>query len=246
MFEVTLLGSFFAGLLSFASPCVLPIVPFYLSYLAGMALADIKSDETIARGVKYRTFLCSLLFSAGMIIVFVGMGASASVFGNLLRDWFGILRWVAALLIFLMGLHFLGFLQLGFLNRQFKLDLGDTKNVNYAMAFLLGFAFAFGWTPCVGPILAAILFTAAGSETIYEGTLLLLAYGIGMTSPFIAASIFVGPFLKSAKAFKAHLEKVEKLTGFVLVIFSVLIATNNVNAIAGWMLQMAPGLWNFG
>ena len=246
MFEVTLLGASLAGLLSFASPCVLPIVPFYLSYLAGMALADMDTGDGLKRSLRYRIFFCALLFSVGMILVFVGMGASATAFGGLLREWFGALRWIAAGLILIMALHFLGIFKLGVLNRQFTLEIGNTKNVNYAMAFLLGFAFAFGWTPCVGPILATILFTAAGSETIYEGTMLLLAYGMGMTIPFIVASIFVGPFLSWAKAFRRHLGKVEKFTGMVLLVFSILIATNYVNVIAGWMLRVAPDLWKFG
>lgn len=246
MFEVTLIGAAFAGILSFASPCVLPIVPFYLSYLAGVGLGDLKNGAEINPAVQRRAILSSLLFASGMISIFVGMGATVTVFGQLVREWFNVLRWFAAALIILMGLHFLGLLKIDALNRQFKMEIGSTKKVNYAMAFLLGVAFAFGWTPCVGPILAAILFTAAASESISQGMLFLVAYGVGMTSPLVLASIFIGPFLHWAVKFKQYLGIVERLNGAILVVFGILIATNSVNLIANWMLSLAPEFWTYG
>ncbi len=246
MFDVTLLGALFAGLLSFVSPCVLPIVPFYLSYMAGTALSDLQSDGDIIPKIRRRALTNALLFSFGMIVVFVGMGATATAFGSALRDWFGLLRWIAAGLIFLMGLHFLGIFKISALNRQFTLNRARTDNLTYGMAFLLGLAFAFGWTPCVGPILAAILFTAAGSDSVAQGILLLTIYGAGMTAPFILAAAFIGPFLRWVAGFRKHLGVVEKTTGGLLVGFAFLIATNSVNEIAGWMLKLAPNFWNFG
>lgn len=246
MFDVTLLGALVAGLLSFASPCVLPIVPFYLSYLAGKGLSDLQSGDRITSAVRRKTIISAICFSFGIIIIFVGMGATATVFGVALRDWFDVLRWAAATIIFLMGLHFVGLFKIDALNRQFTLNVGNTANVSFGMAFLLGLAFAFGWTPCVGPILAAILFTAAASENVWQGIYLLIAYGIGMTAPFVCASIFIGPFLRWAAQFRRHLGRVEKAMGGLLILFAVLIATNSVGEIAGWMLRIAPGFWTYG
>ena len=246
MFDVTLLGALVAGLLSFASPCVLPIVPFYLSYLAGTGMSNLQSGNGIAPTVRRKAVISAVCFSLGMIIVFVSMGATATVFGTALRSWFDVLRWAAAAIILIMGLHFVGLFKIGLLNRQFTLNFDTTNNMSFGMAFLLGLAFAFGWTPCVGPILAAILFTAAGSDTLGQGVYLLIAYGVGMTMPFVVASIFIGPFLKWAQGFRSHLGRVEKATGGLLILFAVLIATNSVGEIAGWMLRIAPGFWTYG
>ena len=140
MFDVTPLGALVAGLLSFASPCVLPIVPFYLSYLAGKGLSDLQSGDRITSAVRRKTIISAICFSFGIIIIFVGMGATATVFGAALRDWFDVLRWAAATIIFLMGLHFVGLFKIDALNRQFTLNVGNTANVSFGMAFLLGLA----------------------------------------------------------------------------------------------------------
>ncbi|MBL4813050.1 MAG: sulfite exporter TauE/SafE family protein [Rhodobacteraceae bacterium] len=236
MFDLTLGGALLAGLLSFLSPCILPIVPFYLSYLAGVGMNQISADAPITGAVRRRAIIASLLFSAGIITVFVGLGASATFFGQMVREWFWLLRWFAAALIIAMGLHFLGILRIGVLYRQFRADPGDTNNVSLAGAYFIGLAFAFGWTPCVGPVLAAILFTAAGAETSGSGALLLLAYGLGMTLPFVLAAAFVGPFMRFMQRFRKRLGLMEKIMGAFLVLFGVLIATNSINYIAQWMI----------
>lgn len=240
MFDLTLFGAFIAGLLSFVSPCILPIVPFYISYLAGANLSSFSDNEGITPKIRKKAFVSSLCFALGMITVFVGLGASASLFGQMVREYFDILRWVAAAIIILMGLHFLGVFKIGFLYRQFKIETESRKSVSYMGAYVIGLAFAFGWTPCVGPVLAAILFTAAGQETASEGAKLLFVYGLGMTLPFIIASAFVGPFLNWAQKFRRHLGIIEKFMGILLIIFGVLIATNSINIIAQWMLEIAP------
>ncbi len=181
-------------------------------------MSNLQSGNGITLTVRRKAVISAVCFSLGMIIVFVGMGATATVFGTALRSWFDVLRWAAAAIIFIMGLHFVGLFKIGLLSRQFTLNLGTTNNMSFGMAFLLGLAFAFGWTPCVGPILAAILFTAAGSETLGQGVYLLIAYGVGMTMPFVVASIFIGPFLKWAEGFRRHLGRVEKATGGLLIL----------------------------
>ncbi|MDG4649385.1 cytochrome c biogenesis protein CcdA [Roseibacterium sp. SDUM158017] len=237
MFDVSLTGAFLAGLLSFVSPCVLPMVPFYLSYLAGVSVNTMATDGAVPVAVRGRAVIGSVFFAAGMLTVFVGLGASASVLGQLVRDWFDVLRWIAAALIIVMGLHFLGVFRIGLLNRQWRSEAGDTRNLGLGGAYLIGLAFAFGWTPCVGPILAAILFTAAGTDTAGQGAFLLTAYGVGMTLPFVLAAAFVGPFMKFMARFRRHLGAVERVTGVALIVFGVLIATNAMNYIGQWMLQ---------
>ncbi len=243
MFDVSLFGAALAGLLSFLSPCILPIVPFYLSYMAGVGMNQIAESGEISRAVRMRAVMTACFFAAGVIVVFIAFGATATAFGQLFREWFDVLRWIAAAIILVMGLHFLGVVRIGFLYRQFRADAGETSNMSLAGAFVIGAAFAFGWTPCVGPVLAAILFTAAGEETVGQGVRLLAVYGLGMTLPFVLAALFIGPFMRWMRGFRRHLPKVEKAMGLLLVIFALLIGTNTINWIANWMLEAAPDLW---
>lgn len=237
MFDVTVAGAFGAGLLSFLSPCILPIVPFYLSYLAGVGMNTISADGQVSSAVRTRAVMAATAFALGVITVFMGMGATATVFGQAVRDYFDILRWIAAAIIIVMGLHFLGVIRIGILYRQLRADPGDTSNLSLGGAYLIGLAFAFGWTPCVGPVLAAILFMAGGQDTAGQGALLLFAFGVGMTAPFIVAALFIGPFMRFMARFRRHLGTVEKIMGTMLVVFGVLIATNSVNYISQWLLE---------
>jgi cytochrome c-type biogenesis protein len=143
----------------------------------------------------------------------------------------------------MMGLHFLGIFRIGVLYRQFRADGGDVSNMSLVGAYVIGLAFAFGWTPCVGPVLAAILFTAATeAQGAARGALLLLTYGVGMTAPFVLAALFIGPFMTWMKGFRKHLDKIEKVMGVLLILFGVLIGTDSMNLIANWMLNYMPAL----
>ncbi len=240
MLDVSFAGAALAGVLSFLSPCILPIVPFYLSYLAGVSMTQITPDGALTSDVRGRAVLAATFFALGVITVFMALGASASLAGQLVREWFHILRWVAAGIIFAMGLHFLGVIRIGILYRQLRADAGSTAGASLAGAFVIGLAFAFGWTPCVGPVLAAILFTAAGAESAGRGAALLFVYGVGMTLPFVIAAAFVGPFMRWMKGFRQHLPIIEKAMGVLLIVFAVLIGTNTINYIANWMVQYWP------
>lgn len=242
MMEITFLGAAFAGLLSFLSPCILPIVPFYLSYLAGVGMNEISENAQIDGATRKRAVLAACCFAAGVITIFMGLGAAATVFGQVVREYFDILRWGAAAIIIAMGLHFLGVIRIGILYRQLRVDAGSTSDMSFFGAYVVGLAFAFGWTPCVGPVLAAILFTAAGAETASAGAWLLFVYGVGMTAPFILAAFCIGPFIKWMKKFRKHIGLIEKIMGMMLIIFGLLIATNSMNYIAQWMLSVAPDI----
>ncbi len=242
MFDVSLAGAALAGLLSFLSPCILPIVPFYLSYMAGVGMNQLTAEGTVTRAVRLKAILSATAFSAGVITVFMVLGATASAAGQLVREWFDVLRWVAAAVIFLMGLHFLGVLKIGILYRQLQTQAGDTSNLGIVGAYVIGLAFAFGWTPCVGPVLAAILFTAAGTETAGRGAMLLFVYGLGMTLPFIVAAAFIGPFMGWMQRIRRYLPVIEKVIGVLLIVFALLIGTGSISYIAEWMLEIAPDI----
>jgi len=196
MLDVTLLGALLGGLLVFFSPCVLPIVPFYLSYMAGASVSEISGDGTLAPGVRLRAVLASVMFSLGILTVFVLLGAAAYGLSQTFRSMQTEFRLFAAIVVLIMGLHFLGVIRIGFLNRVFQLEAGDTTNMSVLGAYVVGFAFAAGWTPCVGGVLTAVVFAASTEATATRGLVLLIVFGIGMTAPFIAASLFIGPFLK--------------------------------------------------
>ena len=241
MLEVSWAGAALAGLLSFLSPCILPIVPFYLSYLAGTGMHQISADGEVPPDVRRRAVFSAIFFAAGVLTIFMALGASASAFGQLVTQYMDVLRIVAAVIIVAMGLHFLGVIRIGFLYRQFRAEAGSTSNVSLLGAYVIGLAFAFGWTPCVGPVLAAILFTVAtDGGGIGKGAMMLFVYGLGMTLPFVLAAFFIGPFMRWMKGFRRHLPTVEKAMGVLLILFGLLIGTNSVNLIAEWMLNYLP------
>ncbi len=230
-----------AGLLSFLSPCILPIVPFYLCYLTGVSYEKLTSKDQSQAVDRRQIVLSSVLFAIGVTVVFVLMGATATTISQQFREWFGILKYAAALLIFVMGLHFLGVLRIGFLYREARIDAGE-RRWGAIGALFIGMAFAFGWTPCVGPVLAAILFTASGAESAGRGTMLLFSYAAGMTLPFILAAVFVGPFLHWAAKFRRYVQWIERIMGGFLILFAILIATDSMNLITNWMLSIAPDI----
>ncbi len=257
--DVSMAGAAFAGVLSFLSPCILPIVPFYLSYMAGQAVHAVDGDSALSAAVRRKAVLGAIFFSAGILTIFVGLGMTATAFGQLIREWLDLLRYAAGLIIFLMGLHFLGVIRIGLLHRQFRADsVGGRGGWSLLGAYVVGLAFAFGWTPCVGPVLAAILFTAgaqetagqgaailftaAGEESVSRGGALLLTYGLGMTLPFVLAALFIDPFMGWMRRFRRHLGLIEKAMGALLIVFAILIGTNTVNYIAQAMLSIAPDL----
>jgi len=242
VFDVSLIGAGLAGLLSFLTPCILPIVPFYLCYMAGVGMNELQQSDTLSPAVRRRAVASAVLFSAGVITIFMALGATASAFGQVFRDWMDVLRLVAAGIIIAMGLHFLGVVRIPILYRQLRADADTTGTMGLVGAYVVGLAFAFGWTPCVGPVLAAILFTAAGSETAGQGALLLFVYGLGMTLPFVVAAAFIGPFLRWTARFRPYLGRIEQVMGALLIIFGLLIGTNTINYIAQWMLTIAPDI----
>ncbi|WP_138934751.1 cytochrome c biogenesis CcdA family protein [Roseovarius arcticus] len=244
MFDVSLMGAFLGGLIVFFSPCILPIVPFYLSYMAGASMSEISAEGALAPGVRRRAFLASIMFSLGIVTVFVLLGAAAYGLSQTFRGMQTEFRLFAALVVLVMGLHFLGVFRIGFLNRAFQMDAGNTQNMSILGAYVVGFAFAAGWTPCVGGVLTAVVFTASTEATALRGLVLLLVFGVAMTAPFVIASLFIGPFLKFASKFRRHLPKVEKAMGLLMILFAALIATDSVNYIAQWMLETFPAFQN--
>ncbi len=243
MADVTFAAALVAGLISFLSPCVLPLVPPYLIYLAGTSLERIAGDEPEPR-VKRETVGAALLFVCGFTTVFVALGASASVIGGVLRAYSGELAIVAGIVIIIMGLHFLGLTRIGVLSRQARMEL--PKPVGLWGAYVMGLAFAFGWTPCIGPILAAILAVAASEQTVAQGAGLLAIYSLGLGLPFIAAAFAIEPFAAFLARFKRHLRHVEMAMGGLLVLTGIAFLTGFVSTASFWLLETFPALSKIG
>lgn len=239
LLDPTLGGAFLAGLLSFLSPCVLPMVPFYLSYMAGLSMAELRSEGGIAPGAQGRLIVSAIAFALGVTAIFVLFGMGATVLGRAFGEWLRPLSLVAAAILVVFGLHFLGILRVPLLYRQARIE-STVAPTNVLGAFVMGLAFGFGWTPCVGPALAAVLFVASSLDTVWRGALLLFVYGIGMTAPFVVAAIFARPFLAWVNRNRRYLAYVEKIMGAMLIVFGVLIATGSVNAIADFMIRYMP------
>ncbi|AXK79297.1 cytochrome c biogenesis protein CcdA [Pseudolabrys taiwanensis] len=241
--DVTYLAALVAGLVSFLSPCVLPLVPPYLIFLAGTSLERFADKEPEPR-VKRETVLAAALFVLGFSTVFVALGASASVIGSLIRAYSGPLAIVAGVVIIVMGLHFLGLTPISLLHRQKKLEV--TKPVGLWGAYVIGLAFAFGWTPCIGPILAAILAVAASEQTVAKGASLLAVYSLGLGIPFIVAAFAIEPFAGFLARFKKHLRRVEQVMGGLLVLTGIAFLTGSITDVSVWLLDMFPALGKIG
>ncbi len=237
--DVTLLAAAFAGMLSFLSPCVLPLVPPYLVYLTGASLERLADRETETE-VKRDVILAAFLFVCGFSTVFISLGASASMVGGLLRTYSDTLAMIAGAVIILMGLHFLGLTRIGFLMREKRLAVA--KPVGLWGAYVMGLAFAFGWTPCIGPILATILAVAASEATVAKGAGLLGVYSAGLGVPFMVAAIFVEPFAAFLARISRHLVVVEKAMGGLLVLTGIGFLTGWVTQASFWILETFPFL----
>jgi cytochrome c-type biogenesis protein len=243
--DIGYLSAIGAGALSFLSPCVLPLVPPYLCYMAGVSVDDFRGTAQQPSLARRALILSSLAFVAGFSTVFVALGAGASTIGRLLRVWQEPLAMAAGILIIVMGLNFLGVLRIGLLSREARFQ-APGRPASMLAAYVMGLAFAFGWTPCIGPVLGPILTLAGGRETVAEGALLLAAYSLGLGIPFIIAALFSGAFMRFLGRFRVHLGRVEKAIGALLVVAGVLFLTGGVQSASYWLLETFPILGRLG
>ncbi|MFD1341887.1 cytochrome c biogenesis CcdA family protein [Litorisediminicola beolgyonensis] len=245
MLDMSYAGALFAGILSFFTPCILPMVPFYLSYMAGLSINEIRGETEVAPGAQRRLVVSALLFAAGVTTIFVLLGLGATALGRTFATYQEPLSYVAAAILMVFGLHFLGVIRVPILYREARVE-STVPPSTYLGAYAMGLAFGFGWTPCVGPALASILMIASGMGDLWRGGLLLLVYGIGMTAPFVVAALFSGPFLRWTARNRTYLGYAEKVMGVMLILFAILIATGSVNLIAQWLIDTFPGFTSLG
>ena len=232
-------GAFVAGFFSFLSPCILPIIPPYLCFITGLSLDQI-TEKSRTSSTVMKIFFSALAFVMGFSVVFILLGASATLLGEKLSEYFDILKYPAGAIIILMGLHFLGIFRIGFLYKQAKIDV-EKKPAGLIGSFFVGLAFAFGWTPCVGPVLSTILFVAGAEESASQGAALLAAYSAGIGIPFLLAAVFASAFMSFMKKFAKHLSTVEKIMGVMLVITGILIMTGYMQEIGLFLQRVLPG-----
>ena len=231
-----------AGLLSFLSPCVLPIVPGYLCFIAGTSLDKALDDQEI---LKVKIIKYSISFVLGFSTVFVLMGASATFLSSLLYEYFDYLRIAGGIIIIIFGIHFTQLIQLPFLNSDTRVQINNYKPGLFG-SFVVGLSFAFGWTPCIGPILGSVLSVAATSENISEGIFLLILYSAGLGIPFILAAYGIGSFLKFLSKIRRYIRIIEIFTGLLLILFGVLILTNRIQELAFFFIKYLPFLTQIG
>ena len=235
---LNLIIAFGAGLISFLSPCVLPLIPGYISYISGESLGEIVEK-------KKKIILKTILFSLGFSLVFISFGATASFIGNLLLEYSNSLRIAAGIVIIIFSLQLIGILNLNFLNKEKRIY---TKNYSDNLFFpiIVGAAFGFGWTPCIGPVLGSILALAATESSIGKGILLLSFYSLGLAIPFVLSGYGISKFLEFSKNFKKNIRIISISGGIILLITGVLILTNKLQIIGYFLLEALPFLSNFG
>ncbi len=235
---IKLVIAFGAGFISFLSPCVLPIIPGYISYITGKNLDEIEHNKKLV-------LLKTITFSLGFSFVFIILGVAASFIGNVLIFFGSELRIAAGIIIIIFSLNLLGFLNFSILNQDKRFETGSYKD-NYIFPFLVGAAFAFGWTPCIGPVLGSILALSATEATISKGVVLLSMYSLGLAIPFILSGYYMTVFLNSKKGFGKYYGRVTKTGGVILLITGILIVTNQIQVISYYILTTFPFLTTLG
>tara|TARA_B100001057_G_scaffold232426_1_gene232636 strand:+ start:2706 stop:3413 length:708 start_codon:yes stop_codon:yes gene_type:complete len=234
---IELIVAFGAGLISFLSPCVLPLIPGYISYISGNSLNDLIEKKIV-------NLFPIILFTVGFSIVFVIFGAASTFLGQVLLQNSNELRIAAGLTIVILSLHIIGIINIKFLNYEKRIQ--TNSNTSFYSPILIGMAFAFGWTPCIGPILGSILVLAATEESLNKGIILLFSYSLGLAIPFILSGYLIQKFLLFSKGFKKNIGLVSKIGGIILLITGILILTNQLQALGFYLLNIFPFLQNFG
>jgi cytochrome c-type biogenesis protein len=243
--SVSLLTAFLAGVISFVSPCVLPIVPGYLSFISGINVAQFKDGAT-PPGVMRRVLLTSLSFVLGFSTVFISLGAAATlIVGALLQQYKRELGIVGGLLILVLGIHTLGIVRIPWLLYEKRAEV-RTRPLSFVGAYVVGLAFAFGWTPCIGPILGTILLYASQSEHVSEGVLLLTAYSAGLGIPFLLAGLAINAFFRASARIRRHMRVVEIVSGVLLILVGLLLLTNRLTLLARFFARLFPFLMQIG
>ena len=235
MFEF--LVAFGAGLVSFLSPCVLPLIPGYISYISGQSLQNILETKKI-------NLFCLILFCLGFSSVFVILGASASFLGEALLQNSELLRIIAGIIIIIFSLQLIGLINIPYLNFEKRFDAKESRN--FLFPYVIGLAFGFGWTPCIGPILGSILALASIEETLTRAILLLIFYSLGLAIPFVLSGYLIQRFLLFSKNFKKNINLISKSGGFILLVTGILILTNQLQAIGFYIIEIFPFMQNFG
>ena len=242
MADVSFLAAFFGGILSFISPCVLPLVPGYISFISGVSFEDMKKADAAAASARRRQLLfASLAFVAGLALVFIIFGASATVLAKTLGRYRSVLEKIAGIVVIVFGLHLAGVFRIKWLDMDTRHQAGQ-RPAGLAGAFLVGVAFAFGWTPCIGPILGGILVLAGSKETVREGVALLAVYSIGLGVPFVLTALAMDRFFLASARIRKHYKMIETVSGGLLVLLGVLILTNQFSIIVRYLDKWFPWL----
>jgi cytochrome c-type biogenesis protein len=240
MMEITYFGALIAGLLSFVSPCVLPLIPAYISFLGGASLNQLTGENgSIDTATQRRVFYSAFAFVMGFSTIFISLGATATAVSTLIAQHSLLLSQIAGTIIVIFGLHYMGIFRISFLNFEKRFHL-EQKPAGLIGSYILGLAFAFGWTPCVGPILASVLMVAASGETIFYGISLLTVYTAGLGIPFLIAAFAIKPFMVFLSRFKKQMRKIELTIGVLLILTGIAIFTGNLSEVANWLLNTFP------
>lgn len=228
-----ILASFLAGILTFISPCVLPLIPAYLTFITGLSVNQINDKNN-----SLKTFISSIIFVSGFTTVFVLLGISATYIGSFFLNNIDIFKWIGATIVILFGIHLTGIFKISFLYKQTSFFGSMEKKSGYFAVFFIGCAFALGWTPCIGPILSSILILASTQETLNQGAILLIFYSLGLGIPFILTALFINKFLSVFNSIKKYYKQIEIVSGILLILIGILIITDGFNKITIYLMKV--------